>query len=540
MGLEEYVDVPELPGAHDLRATVAYVQTPVTATPKSTCQVILEDHRTRVLILDDITRLRMHRKDDQDTLDLIRALMSMRVTLVLIGVGIPDSGLLSEGWQDPETGQWEFPEPGREDFKDEASTQTARRFDLVDLRPFSYDTADDIADFVDHFAGLEDELRLFNAREGMLTGGDMPEYIYRRTGGVVGLIERLIEDGASLAMDTGIEEITEELLDRAIIRTQHPKRDRAAGEEGEVPPALRAKKAVQVRRPRNIVFDDKGVPPYRRKEVSRPCPRCVLSREAFRRRLTSPFPGSSSGWTPRQSSCLSRTGLADRPDQAALPVPHLIGLPVEQRQHFATMIKATDAEVTAMLLDNHGSRFPPAQPSATGRNGANQHHRWLFLHSTRYCPQCLARQATPVERAFGGAWKISWRLPPTFACLEHGRFLEHVCPACKPLVLHTATRHGGKRLPRWREDSLHPSQCRAFVDGPCGHRLDENSALAHKLPPECRKLQKHLLEILDPHGPPAIRSIGHETSPSHYFNDLRSACHLLRTVSCYCPEGCGS
>lgn len=281
--LEEFVDAPELPGARDLRATVAYVQTPVTATPKSTCQAILDffgpsdpnltltqlvrqvraslrDHRTRVLILDDITRLRMHRKDDQDTLDLIRALMSMRVTLVLIGVGIPDSGLLSGGWQNPKTGQWEFPEPGREDFKDAASTQTARRFDLVDLRPFSYDTAGDIADFVDHLAGLEDELRLFNAREGMLTAGEMPEYIYRRTGGVVGLIERLIEDGASLAMDTGIEEITEELLDRVVIRTQHPKRDRAAGEEGEVPPALPSKKAVQGRRPRNTVFDDKGVP----------------------------------------------------------------------------------------------------------------------------------------------------------------------------------------------------------------------------------------------------------------------------------------
>jgi hypothetical protein len=284
LGLErKYVDVPELPGARDLRATVAYVQTPVTATPKSTCQAILDffgtsgdnltlpqlvrqvraslrDHRTRVLILDDITRLKMHRKDDQDTLDLIRALMSMRVTLVLIGVGIPDSGLLNGGWQDPTTGQWEFPEPSREDWKDEASTQTARRFDLVDLRPFSYDTAEEIADFVAHLAGLEDELRLFNARAGMLTGGDMPEYIYRRTGGVVGLIERLIEDGAALAMDTGIEEITEELLDRVVIRTQHPKRDRAAGEEGEVPPSREPKKAVQGRRPRNTVFDDKGVP----------------------------------------------------------------------------------------------------------------------------------------------------------------------------------------------------------------------------------------------------------------------------------------
>jgi len=31
----------------------------------------LHDHNTTVLILDDITRLKMHREDDQDTLDLI-------------------------------------------------------------------------------------------------------------------------------------------------------------------------------------------------------------------------------------------------------------------------------------------------------------------------------------------------------------------------------------------------------------------------------------------------------------------------------------
>ncbi|MFC1400062.1 MULTISPECIES: AAA family ATPase [Streptacidiphilus] len=283
LGLEEFVDVPELPGARDLRSTVAYVQTPVTATPKSTCQAILDffgtsgrnmtltqlvqqvraslrDHRTRVLILDDCTRLRMHRKDDQDTLDLIRALMSMRVTLILIGVGIPGSGLLSGGWQNRETGQWEFPEPGHRDWKDDASTQTARRFDLVDLKPFTYDTPADIAHFVDHLTGLEGQLRLFKAGEGMLTGGGMPEYFYRRTAGVVGLIERLIEDGASLAMDLGTEEITEELLDRIVIRTRHPKRDRAAGEEGDVPHVPPAKRKTQGPRPRNTVFDDKGVP----------------------------------------------------------------------------------------------------------------------------------------------------------------------------------------------------------------------------------------------------------------------------------------
>ena len=107
-------------GTRDLHAPVAYAQTPVTAKPKSTCKAILgfygadtknmdlpnlvrqvaasiRDHGTKALLLDDITRLRMHRADDQDVLDLIRAFMSMHVTLVLIGVDIPGSGLLREG-----------------------------------------------------------------------------------------------------------------------------------------------------------------------------------------------------------------------------------------------------------------------------------------------------------------------------------------------------------------------------------------------------------------------------------------------------------
>ncbi|MFJ4585623.1 hypothetical protein [Streptomyces echinatus] len=94
-----------VPGCRDLRAPAAYVQTPATAKPKGTSKTILDfhsaptqrmdlpelihqlttslaDHGTKALILDDITRLRMHRADNQDTLDLIHAFMSMHVTLV--------------------------------------------------------------------------------------------------------------------------------------------------------------------------------------------------------------------------------------------------------------------------------------------------------------------------------------------------------------------------------------------------------------------------------------------------------------------------
>ncbi len=153
----------------------------------------------------------MHRADDQDTLDLLRAFMSMHTTLVLIGVDIPSSGLLREGRRDPRTGQLVFP-PSAIGVEDPA-TQTERRFDLIHLEAFRYDTAEHIAAWTAHLTGLEQHLRLLHASAGMLTSGTMPEYLFRRTSGVVGLLERLIEDGCAEALDTGEEQLTETLLD---------------------------------------------------------------------------------------------------------------------------------------------------------------------------------------------------------------------------------------------------------------------------------------------------------------------------------------
>lgn len=282
LDLHHQLNPTAIPGTRDLHAPVAYVQTPVTAKPKSTCQAILDfygadhkrmtlpqltravraslhDHGTRVLLLDDITRLKMHRADDQDTLDLIRALMSMHTTLVLIGVNIPGSGLLREGRHDTRTGQWVFPPPSGKAIGapgDDPATQTERRFDLVHLEPFRYDTPENIAAWTAHLAGLEQQLRLFRARPGMLTAGTMPEYLFRRTSGVVGLLERLIEEGCAEALDTGAEALTDDLLDTIPINLGNdPSRDPAAGEIPPVPTTV-APATKRTRRGRNTVFDD--------------------------------------------------------------------------------------------------------------------------------------------------------------------------------------------------------------------------------------------------------------------------------------------
>lgn len=283
LDLHSHLNPTATPGTRDLHAPVAYVQTPVTAKPKSTCEAILDffgaehhrmtlpqltravrmslrDHGNRVLLLDDITRLKMHRADDQDTLDLIRAFMSMHTTLVLIGVNIPGSGLLREGRHDPRTRQWVFP-PSAAALGDEPSTQTERRFDLVHLEPFRYDTPHNIAAWTTHLAGIGQHLRLFEADADMLLGGTMPEYLFRRTNGVVGLLERLVEEGCAEALGTGAERLTQDLLDAIPINLGNdPTRDATAGEVPPVPEVAPAPSPRRTGRARNTVFDDPGVP----------------------------------------------------------------------------------------------------------------------------------------------------------------------------------------------------------------------------------------------------------------------------------------
>jgi hypothetical protein len=143
---------------------------------------------------------------------------------------------------------------------DKAATQTERRFKLVNLDPFSYNTPEDIAAWVSHLAGIEACLRLFEAGEQPLTGGTMPEYLFRRTGGVVGLLGCLIEEACMTAMETGAECLSQDLLDDvAIDLSKIPGRDAEAGEVPAVPEqqALPRAKGTK-KRGRNTVFDDRG------------------------------------------------------------------------------------------------------------------------------------------------------------------------------------------------------------------------------------------------------------------------------------------
>ncbi|MFF9706752.1 hypothetical protein [Streptomyces griseofuscus] len=213
----------------------------------------LRDHGVKVLIIDDINRLRMHRADDQDVLDLMRAFMGLGVTLILTGVNIPGTGLLREARWQPKQQSWVMPSLESTRVHGLEVTQTERCFELVALDRFRTTTPAGIQAFVNHLKGIEEHLRLLNARDGILTEGTMPEYLMCRTNGVVGLLGRLIEDGCLEAMASGKELLDEALLDEIVIGRNdltHPPDSEAA--------APTPKPAKRRSRGRNTVFDDHG------------------------------------------------------------------------------------------------------------------------------------------------------------------------------------------------------------------------------------------------------------------------------------------
>jgi hypothetical protein len=89
----------------------------------------------------------------------------------------------------------------------------------------------------------------------------MPEYLFRRTSGIVGLLERLVEEGCARAIETGTENLTVPVFDDVDIDLGNVTgRDPHAGEIPNVPARRRAATTRATRKPRNTVFDDNGSP----------------------------------------------------------------------------------------------------------------------------------------------------------------------------------------------------------------------------------------------------------------------------------------
>jgi TniQ len=175
-------------------------------------------------------------------------------------------------------------------------------------------------------------------------------------------------------------------------------------------------------------------------------------------------------------------------------------------------------------------RFPLPPARSSGQAPAKRFDWWLNTTFSRYCPQCLAGDGTPIQDEHGGAWKRAWRLPVVFACETHRRLLGHRCPACGHPALGAHGNAGGTLVPGMMHRGLHPAQCRADSrTARCGQRLD-SPADPEPPPAEVLELQQRLTAFLRPDGPAAVMSAGEPCSPRQYFTDLRLLSYLAITT----------
>jgi hypothetical protein len=159
---------------------------------------VLRDCGTKLLVLDDITRLKMHREADVNVADFVRELQESSCTIMGLGVDVEGSGILNEG----ET-SWH---------EKRLLTQTRRRFVNVTLDRFYYDTDEHIDAFTDHVTQMLRSVPLLDQPDTVHPS--LVSALYARTQGVIGPLATLITHAAIDALLTDDERITVESVQR--------------------------------------------------------------------------------------------------------------------------------------------------------------------------------------------------------------------------------------------------------------------------------------------------------------------------------------
>ncbi|MFI1307155.1 TniQ family protein [Streptomyces sioyaensis] len=238
----------------------------------------------------------------------------------------------------------------------------------------------------------------------------------------------------------------------------------------------------------------------------------------------------------------ARTDLLARTPKGVLSVfthRFLHTLAPRQAQALAQAARLTPAEVQGLLLAPFGLRYGPLDGTLTKTRDPNSvavNNRWVYFGRSRYCPQCLAGDASGIQQLHGGSWRRLWRLPVTFICLKHRCLLRTRCPACGQPA--QATLHPGNLLARPAEVDLHPLQCRSpQVPGNpqspvCGARFDRARSSPDQAPdPQTLhallQLQQRLTNLLVAEGHDTTLSVGWSIPTGHYFMDLRALAPLI-------------
>ena len=198
----------------DARLPVIYVTVPPAATPRmlaaefarflglefparanladitnTVCAVAAHVHADLVLV-DEIHNIRLATRSGAEASDQLKYLAErLPATFAYAGVEVEAQGL----------------------FAGARGRQIAGRFTVIPAAPFGYGTPAQRGTWQALIAAMETMLRLHEHAPGTLPG--LAEFLYRRSGGMIGTLSQLIRGAAVLAIETGTEAITRGLLD---------------------------------------------------------------------------------------------------------------------------------------------------------------------------------------------------------------------------------------------------------------------------------------------------------------------------------------
>jgi hypothetical protein len=239
----------------------------------------------------------------------------------------------------------------------------------------------------------------------------------------------------------------------------------------------------------------------------------------------------------RPSVVVRRIGLVPATGHAhtgRLAAQNLLRIQPQAAMNVARTTRLTPQEVAGLTLTAYARTYKPVELSLTTAAAGGSpviRQPWILQSWSRFCPACLAGDASAIQRAHGGAWRLAWRLPVVFACPIHQRLLADSCPVCgsKPFL---GNGDRARLLPNLDSEAVHPTRCRSRP--PAGGRALCGFNLAEAQPgePDLLKyddgaalsaLQHRILEQLT-----AAPETSRGTAAPSYFQDLFVAASLLK------------
>ncbi|MEW9518388.1 TniB family NTP-binding protein [Streptomyces tubercidicus] len=143
-----------------------------------------------LVLIDELHNLNLATRTGAEASDQLKYFAErLPATFIYAGIDVEDQGL----------------------FAGTRGRQIAGRFTVIPASPFSYTPGADRDDWQALVETLESMLRLRHHQPGTLAR--MGEYLYHRTGGMIGTLSQLIRGVAVLAMEDSSERISRELLE---------------------------------------------------------------------------------------------------------------------------------------------------------------------------------------------------------------------------------------------------------------------------------------------------------------------------------------